>query len=219
MAAASQPVPASAHPAPIAGAGRLCDDRAMATAGDRAGTSADERVGADGTRDVRVRPLLPGHWPQVERIYAAGIATGHATFEAVTPAWEDFDRGKLRAHRYVAVDAAGDVLGWVAASSVSGRCVYAGVVEGSVYVAAGASGRGVGRALLDALTDSTEAAGIWTITAGIFPENVASLALHRAAGYRTVGTRYGLGRMTFGPLAGTWRDVLLLERRSTVAGT
>jgi phosphinothricin acetyltransferase len=97
--------------------------------------------------------------------------------------------------------------------------VYAGVVESSVYVAPEAAGRGVGRLLLDTLSESTEAAGIWTITAGVFPENLVSVALHRAAGYEPVGTRRRLGRMTFGPLAGTWRDVLLLERRSCVAGT
>ena len=102
-----------------------------------------------------------------------------------------------------------DVLGWVAVSAVSGRCVYAGVVEHSVYVHPGARGQGVGRQLLDALISSTEAAGIWTIESGIFPENTASAALHQAAGFRTVGIRERIGQHH-----GRWRDVVLIERRS-----
>ncbi|MFI2708216.1 GNAT family N-acetyltransferase, partial [Nocardioides sp. CER28] len=152
------------------------------------------------------------------RIYAAGIATGDATFETTPPTWEAFDAGKLPGHRWVALDG-GRVLGWVAVSSVSDRCVYAGVVEHSVYVDPGAQGRGVGRALLAALVASTEAAGIWTIQSGVFPENVASLALHEAAGFRVVGTRERVGRMSAGPYAGRWRDVVLLERRSGLVGT
>ncbi|MGN6721892.1 MAG: GNAT family N-acetyltransferase [Marmoricola sp.] len=165
---------------------------------------------------MRIEPLAHEHWPQVEAIYAAGIATGNATFEATPPDWEQFDAGKLAGHRYVAID--GAVLGWVAASAVSDRCVYAGVVEHSVYVDPSAQGRGVGRALLDAFIASTESAGIWTIQSGIFPENEASLALHHRVGFRTIGTRERVGRMTYGPFAGHWRDVLLLERRSDVAG-
>ena len=110
-------------------------------------------------------------------------------------------------------------MGWAAASATSERCVYAGVVEHSVYVDPEASGRGVGRLLLEALAASTEAAGIWTIQSGIFPENAASLALHRAAGFREVGRRERLGLMTYGPMAGVWRDVVMLERRSTRVGT
>jgi phosphinothricin acetyltransferase len=161
--------------------------------------------------------LEAAHWPEVSRIYAAGIATGDATFEAEPPTWEDFDAGRLPGHRWVAVEA-DRVLGWVAVSPVSDRCVYAGVVEHSVYVDPAAQGRGVGRALLDAVVASTEAAGIWTIQSGVFPENTASLALHRAAGFRVVGTRQSVGRMSAGPLAGHWRDVVLLERRSSVVG-
>ena len=168
---------------------------------------------------MTVRPLLAEDWPEVERIYRAGIATGHATFEAEPPSWEAFDRSRLPGHRLVAVDGTGRVLGWVAAGAVSDRCVYAGVVEHSVYVDPQVSGRWVGRRLLDALAASTEAAGVWTIQSGIFPENTASLALHAAAGYRVVGTRERVGRMTHGPLAGHWRDVVLVERRSSTVGT
>lgn len=154
-------------------------------------------------------------WPQVQAIYAAGIATGHATFESEPPTWEQFDAGRLSGHRLVARDR-GRVLGWIAATPVSTRAVYAGVVEHSVYVAPDAAGRGLGRTLLTAFIASTEAAGIWTIQTGIFPENTASLALHAAAGFREVGLRQRLGRMSHGPLAGHWRNVLLLERRSTL---
>ena len=111
------------------------------------------------------------------------------------------------------LDDDGRVLGWAAASAVSDRCVYAGVIEHSVYVDPAARGRGVGRALLDALLDSAAAGGVWTVQSGIFPENSASIALHTAAGFRVVGTRERLGRMTYGPLAGQWRDVVLMERR------
>lgn len=164
---------------------------------------------------IDVVPLEPSHWPQVRAIYAAGIAGGHATFEVEPPDWEAFDAGRLAAHRLVARD--GDqVLGWAAASAVSSRPVYRGVLEHSVYVHPDARGRGVGRVLLDALIASTEAAGVWTLQSGVFPENVASLALHERAGFRVVGTRERLGLMTYGPLAGRWRDVLLLERRSAV---
>ena len=168
--------------------------------------------------DLVVVPLAVDDWPAVEAIYAAGIATGHATFEAEPPSWEAFDAARLPDHRLVAVDAAGRVLGWAAVSPVSDRCVYAGVVEHSVYVDPGARGRGVGRLLLEALVASTEAAGIWTLQSAVFPENTASRALHRAAGFREVGVRERVGLMTTGPLAGRWRDVVAVERRSTVAG-
>ncbi|MDX6310481.1 MAG: hypothetical protein QOI06_3527 [Nocardioidaceae bacterium] len=164
--------------------------------------------------DVAVTALTESHWPQVRAIYAAGIATGHATFEAEPPDWERFDEGHLSAHRYVAVDAASRVLGWTAASAVSERCVYAGVVEDSVYVDGRAHGIGIGRLLLAALTASTDRSGIWTVQSGIFTENLASLALHAAAGFRVVGVRERLGQMTYGPCAGQWRDVVAVERRS-----
>lgn len=166
-----------------------------------------------------VVPLEARHWPAVEAIYAAGIATGHATFETGPPTWEAFDGSRLPGQRFVAVDEDDDVVGWIAASAVSERCVYAGVVEHSVYVAPDAHGRGIGRALLQGLVHSTEAAGIWTIQSGIFPENDASLAVHRAAGFEVVGTRRRIGLTTYGPMAGAWRDVLLIERRSLQVGT
>lgn len=167
---------------------------------------------------VTIVPMAATHWPHVSCIYAAGIAGGDATFETEPPTWEAFDAGRLPEHRWVAVDGS-RVLGWLAVSPVSERRVYAGVVEHSVYVDPAAQGRGVGRALMAALVASTEAAGIWTIQSGVFPENAASLALHEAAGFRVVGTRQRVGRMSVGPLAGRWRDVVLLERRSGVVGT
>jgi L-amino acid N-acyltransferase YncA len=162
---------------------------------------------------LRLAPLHVDHWPAVEAIYADGIATGHATFEATPPTWQAFDAAKLADHRLVALDGDGTVLGWAAASAVSDRCAYAGVIEHSVYVDPAARGRGVGRHLLDGLLESARTHGIWTVQSGIFPENAASLALHAAAGFRVVGTRERLGKMSYGPLAGHWRDVVLVERR------
>ncbi|MFJ5619235.1 GNAT family N-acetyltransferase [Micromonospora sp. NPDC093243] len=158
---------------------------------------------------VTVVPMDDQHADAVLDIYRLGIATGHATFETEPPSWASFTAGRLAGHRWVAVDRLGRALGWIACSAVSDRCVYAGVVEHSVYVHPEASGRGVGRALLHALIDSTEQAGIWTIQSGVFPENAASLALHAACGFRTVGTRQRVGRHR-----GVWRDVILIERRS-----
>lgn len=163
---------------------------------------------------LRIEPMTAGHAAEVLAIYQAGIEEGDATFETAAPSWADFDRTRLTEHRHVALDpASGRVLGWAAASPVSARCVYAGVVEHSVYVHPDARGRGVAGALLDALIASTEAAGIWTVQSGVFPENAASLAVHRRAGFRVVGTRERLGRHH-----GRWRDVVLLERRSKTAG-
>jgi L-amino acid N-acyltransferase YncA len=156
---------------------------------------------------VAVRAMAPGDWPAVAAIHAAGIATGDATFETAPPPWERWDEAHYPDLRFVAVD--GDrVVGWAAASPVSDRCAYAGVVEDSVYVDPGHQGRGVGRALLVRLLEASDAAGMWTVQAGVFPENTASLALHAACGFRVVGRRERIGR-----LGGVWRDVLLLERR------
>lgn len=168
---------------------------------------------------LRIVPLTFEHWPEVAAIYAAGIATGHATFEQTPPSWPAFDAGRLPDQRLVAIDLDDRVLGWAAAATTSERCVYAGVVEHSIYIDPVRAGHGVGRALLDALIATTEAAGIWTIQSGILPENTASLHLHRAAGFEVVGTRRRLGRMSYGPLAGQWRDVIVLERRSNAVGT
>ncbi|MFF5110993.1 GNAT family N-acetyltransferase [Streptosporangium sp. NPDC000509] len=156
------------------------------------------------------------HGAQVLDIYRLGIDEGQATFETTVPTWEHFVAAKLPAHSHVAVDSDDDgdgerVLGWVAATAVSDRCAYVGVVEHSVYVHPAARGRGVGSALLAALIASTEAAGIWTIQSGVFPENTASLALHARAGFRVIGTRERIGRHH-----GVWRDVVLIERRSPV---
>jgi L-amino acid N-acyltransferase YncA len=159
---------------------------------------------------VRIRSMRAEDADAVLAIYQAGLDGGHASFETAAPAWDGFDAGKLPDHRFVAADpVTGVLLGWVAVSAMSTRPVYAGVVEHSVYVDPAAQGRGVGRALLDALIGSTEAAGIWTIQSGIFRENAASLALHTAAGFRVVGTRERIGRHH-----GHWRDVILIERRS-----
>jgi L-amino acid N-acyltransferase YncA len=151
------------------------------------------------------------HAAAVLAIYEAGIDEGDATFETSAPSWPEFDRAKLAMHRFVAVDDEATVLGWVAAARVSDRCVYRGVVEHSVYVDRRARRQGVGLALLERLIASTEATRVWTIQSGIFPENAASIATHRAAGFRVVGTRERLGQHH-----GNWRDVVLVERRSPV---
>jgi phosphinothricin acetyltransferase len=156
--------------------------------------------------------MRPADAEPVLRIYQAGMDSGHASFESTAPSWAAFDASRLPDHRYVAVDDHDTVLGWVTVSRVSSRAVYAGVVEHSVYVGPAAQRRGVGRALLDALIASTEGAGIWTIQSGIFPENTASLALHRAAGFRVLGVRERIGRHAVH--GGWWRDVLFIERRS-----
>jgi L-amino acid N-acyltransferase YncA len=149
-------------------------------------------------------------WPAVAAVYEEGIRTRLATFETAVPTWADWDASHLPGHRIVA-EREGEIVGWAALGPVSGRCVYAGVTENSVYVAERARGQGVGRELLDALVRGADLDGIWTIQAGVFPENRASLALHRACGFRVVGVRERLGK-----LDGAWRDVVLLERRSPV---
>jgi L-amino acid N-acyltransferase YncA len=158
---------------------------------------------------MRIVAMADRYAAQVLDIYRLGIATGDATFETEPPPWDRFVATRLPGHRYVAVDDDGTVQGWVACSAVSDRCAYQGVVEHSVYVHPRAQGFGVGRTLLRALVDSTEAAGIWTIQSGIFPANSASLALHAACGFRVIGVRERIGRHH-----GVWRDVVLVERRS-----
>ncbi|MFF7878724.1 GNAT family N-acetyltransferase [Streptomyces californicus] len=166
-----------------------------------------------GTPAARVEPMRAVHAEGVLSVYGLGIDEGNATFETAAPAWPVFEAARLPEHRYVALDRTGTVLGWTAASAVSDRCAYAGVVEHSVYVHPDARGRGIGRTLLEALIDSTETAGIWTIQSGVFPENTASLALHRGLGFREIGLRERIGRHR-----GTWRDVVLIERRSGTVG-
>src|SRR5579864_3371142 len=164
-------------------------------------------------------PMPPDLWPAVREIYRQGIATGNATFETEAPDWEKWDSGHRKDCRLVAVEESGglpnnsEVLGWAALISISSRHVYRGVAEVSVYVATGARGRGVGKALLQALIKESETCGIWTLQAGIFPENAASIALHKKCGFREVGIRRRIGK-----LGQTWRDTLLLERRSTKVG-
>jgi phosphinothricin acetyltransferase len=160
-----------------------------------------------------VEEMKAGDWEQVRAIYLEGIATGIATFETSAPSWEKWDAGHLRKPRLVARDATGAVVGWAALSSVSDRCVYGGVAEVSVYVGERGRGRGVGRALLGALVEASEREGIWTLQAGVFPENAASVTLHLRCGFREVGRRERIGK-----LSGAWRDTLLLERRSRSVG-
>jgi phosphinothricin acetyltransferase len=159
-----------------------------------------------------IEQLYESDWPAVRAIYVEGIATGHATFEQDAPHWEKWDASKLSVCRLVA-RLEGKIVGWAALGPVSGRPVYRGVAEVSVYVASGSRGRGVGKELLARLIADSEAAGLWTLQAGIFPENVASIRLHKSAGFGIVGTREKLGQMN-----GVWRDVVLMERRSAVLG-
>lgn len=161
---------------------------------------------------MTIRALRPEDWPDVERIYAEGIATGNATFESAPPTWEQFDAGKLTVGRLVAVDDDG-LAGWAAVAPVSGREVYRGVVEHSVYVADRARNHGLGRQLLDALITACDNTDIWTVQSSIFRENTASLRLHQHAGFRQVGHRERIALMTYGPWAGQWRDTILIERR------
>lgn len=158
--------------------------------------------------------MAASDWDEVRRIYVEGIATGNATLETEPPPWDLWDRAHRTDCRFVAREPGRPgLLGWAALSRVSERCAYGGVAEVSVYVAADARGKGVGRALLEALIRASEEAGVWTLQAGIFPENVASLAIHRRCGFRVVGVREKLGQ-----LRGAWRDVTLLERRSKTVG-
>jgi len=170
---------------------------------------------------MRIDPLRPSDWGDVRRIFLEGIASGNATFETEAPDWETWDRAHRADARLIARDADAvasaktpfSVLGWAALTRVSQRRAYDGVAEVSVYVAAAARGKGVGTALLEELVRASEAAGVWTLQAGIFPENAASIAIHEACGFRRVGLRERIGRLN-----GVWRDVVLLERRSNVVG-
>ena len=169
------------------------------------------------TRDpgVTIEPMKATDWPEVRRIYAQGIATGDATLEREVPDWNHFDRSHPTDCRLVARDGAGGtVLGWTALGGYSARNVYRGVAWESVYVAADARRRGVGRALLEALIPASEAAGFWTLLAGVMLDNTASLGLHKAVGFRRVGVQRAMGQDP----RGRWRDVVLLERRSEIVG-
>jgi phosphinothricin acetyltransferase len=161
---------------------------------------------------LKIREMAAEDWPRVEAIYEEGIGTGLATFETESPGWQAWDLEHMERCRLVAEEA-GSVVGWAALSSISDRCVYGGVAEVSVYVTADRRGEGIGTLLLGALIDASEGAGIWTLQAGIFPENEGSVLIHERLGFRRVGLRERLGK-----LGGVWRDVLLLERRSHRVG-
>ncbi len=169
--------------------------------------SAPQTVGK-----TRIMAMTAADWPAVRAIYEEGIATGQATFETAAPEWSAWDAARLPVGRLVARRHR-SVVGWAALSPVSSRAVYRGVAEVSIYIAAAARGQGIGRLLLTALIDNAETAGLWTLQAGIFPENEASVALHLACGFRLVGRRERLGLHH-----GRWRDSLLLERRSNRVG-
>jgi L-amino acid N-acyltransferase YncA len=162
--------------------------------------------------ELYLRPMKQADWNRVREIYLEGIATGNATFETEAPSWNEWNARHCAHSRFVAHDENG-ILGWAALSSASSRRVYSGVCEVSIYIAESARGLGIGRRLLSALINSSEQHGIWTLQAGVFPENTASLKLHISLGFRRVGVREKIGRMN-----GTWRDTVLLERRSSTIG-
>lgn len=164
------------------------------------------------TQAAVTRTMAPNDWPSVRAIYLEGIATGQATFETEAPSWDGWDASHLQFARLVACDGEA-ILGWAALGPVSRRKAYAGVAEVSVYVAAERRGRGIGRALLEKLIVASEENRIWTLQAVVFPENEATLALHRACGFREVGRRERISKLN-----GEWRDTLLLERRSRQIG-
>src|SRR6187549_3295600 len=143
---------------------------------------------------ITIEKMLPGHWQQVKRIYGEGIKTGNATFETTAPGWEAWNKAHFPECRLVAIED-GEVIGWAALVPVSSRCVYAGVAENSVYVSPTAQGKGIGKLLLKALIEESENHKIWTIQAGIFPENIASVKIHEAAGFRVIGKRERIGKM------------------------
>jgi phosphinothricin acetyltransferase len=161
---------------------------------------------------MTIRNLELTHYPSVKKIYEEGILTGNATFQTEAPAWEEWNNSHLQHSRLVAIEN-DEVLGWAALTAVSGRCVYAGVAEVSVYVSANARGKGIGKLLLEKLIEESEKHNLWTLQAGVFPENSASLKIHEALAFRRIGLREKIGKMK-----GVWRDTVLLERRSTVVG-
>jgi L-amino acid N-acyltransferase YncA/protein-tyrosine-phosphatase len=164
------------------------------------------------TNSMEIVKMQIAHWEAVKEIYKEGVATGNATFQTTTPTWEEWDTAHSKECRLVAIEAE-EILGWAALTPVSGRCVYAGVAEVSVYVATKARGKQVGKTLLAALIAESERENLWTLQAGIFPENIASIKIHEANGFRMIGTREKIGQMN-----GQWRDTVLLERRSKIVG-
>ncbi len=166
--------------------------------------------------DVVIRPMIRADAAAVLRIYQQGIDTGNASYATTAGSWEEFEAGKLQRPRLVA-EHEGAVIGWAVLSPTSARSCYAGVAETALYIADDAQGRGVGDALMAALVDESEAAGIWTLQTMIFTDNLASIRLHEKYGFQSLGVRKGLGYMTYGPYQG-WRDVAFLERRSAIVG-
>ena len=162
--------------------------------------------------DLNIRPMDENDWEAVAEIYKEGILTGNATFQQEVPSWTDWDNDHLKSCRLIAA-IGGEVVGWAALTSVSGRCVYAGVAEVSVYVASAHRGKKIGKELLEALIACSEQQGLWTLQAGIFEENIPSIKIHEELGFRKVGLREKIGRMN-----GTWRNTLLFERRSELVG-
>jgi len=175
-------------------------------------TENDISVKANMTADLEVAPIESGDWERVRQIYLEGIATGQATFETAAPTWEQWDAAHLKFARLVG-RRGDELLGWAALSPVSQRCVYGGVAEVSVYVSSAHRGAGIGRRLLDSLIEESERNGIWTLQAGIFPENASSISLHMRCDFREVGRRERVGKLN-----GIWRDTVLLERRSKIVG-
>jgi len=167
--------------------------------------------------EYKIGSMKPEDWEQVRAIYEEGIATENATFEPVVPDWGKWDSAHVPEPRLV-VKVEGQVAAWAALSRVSARKVYAGIAEVSIYVGEKFRGKGVGDALLGALVEASEKAGFWTLQGGIFPENAVSIDLHKKHGFRVLGIREKVGKMAFGELKGKWRDVVLMERRSRVAG-
>jgi L-amino acid N-acyltransferase YncA len=161
---------------------------------------------------IEIIEMRREHWEAVRNIYLQGIATKQATFQTEAPSWEAWDNGHLSRLRFVALDS-GTVTGWAALSPVSGRCVYAGVTEVSVYINERYRGKGIGAALMEKLIAESETQNIWTIQSGIFPENQASIALHEKFGFRKIGYREKIGKM-----GDVWRDTILMERRSKITG-
>jgi L-amino acid N-acyltransferase YncA len=161
---------------------------------------------------ITITTMLPQHWEAVKTIYEEGIATGNATFQTAAPGWQEWDDAHLKSCRIIATEN-NEVLGWAALSPVSGRCVYAGVAEVSVYVAANARGKNIGSLLIKELISQSEQNGIWTLQSGIFPENKASISIHEKNGFRIMGYRERIGKMS-----NVWRDNLILERRSNTVG-
>ena len=163
-------------------------------------------------KNVLFRKMLEEDYPSVKKIYLEGIATGNATFQTDAPNWKDWDFSHLKHSRIIA-EINGEIAGWAALSAVSGRCVYAGVAEVSVYINSKFRGKNLGTKILEKLIESSEENGIWTLTAGIFPENVSSVKIHEKNGFRIQGFREKIGKMN-----GVWRDTLLLEKRSKIIG-